>query len=118
MNRVGLLGLVLGGFPITLAADQTEPNVQNVVYQCDRAVLLPVTVLNPTSESGVAVIHVEGKQVPLRRISTGSGARYVALDEQDSYRLYINDNTAFVTHLYADHTAQEEVILTNCEAPN
>jgi membrane-bound inhibitor of C-type lysozyme len=85
-------------------------------YVCDRGVVLPVSFINPPGEPGLAVMMVEGKLVTLRSLPTGSGVRYVSVDEQDGYRLYTKGVDAFVAWLAADHTAEEVTILTGCRA--
>ncbi len=96
------------------AAAEDGPGVISVTYQCDRAVALPVTFINPGEAPGLAVMMIEGKLVALRQTRSASGARYFALDEQDSYRLYTKGSDAFVTYLAADHTAEEATILDGC----
>lgn len=91
-----------------------DTQVQEQDYVCDRGVVLPVSFVNPAGEAGLAMMVVEGKLVALRALPTGSGVRYVAFDEQDSYRLYTKGDEAFVTHIAADHTADEVPILSGC----
>ena len=93
-----------------------DVQVHQRTYACDRGVQLPVSYINPSDEVGFAVMMVEGKLVTMRAAPTGSGVRYIALDEQDSYRLYTKGNEAFVRHLAADHTAKEIAVLDKCVA--
>ncbi|AVO38885.1 MliC family protein [Pukyongiella litopenaei] len=114
MNRhIHIIAAALLALP-GIAAAGDGPAVIGATYQCDRAVTLPVTFINPGDAPGLAVMMVEGKLVALRQATSGSGVRYVALDEQDSYRLYTKGSDAFVTHMAADHTAEEATILDGC----
>ena len=94
-----------------------EVQLHQRAYVCARGVTLPVSYINADDSTGIAVMMIEGKLVTLRATPTGSGVRYVALDEQDSYRLYTKGDEAFVRHLAADHTAEEVTILEGCVAP-
>ncbi|MFC3117824.1 MliC family protein [Jhaorihella thermophila] len=86
-----------------------------IVYECEqRGVRLPVVFVNTEGGPGLAVMSIEGKLVTMRSTPNGSGVRYVAIDEQDSYRLHAKGETAFVTWLAADHTADEITILRDC----
>ncbi|MFC6687065.1 MliC family protein [Jhaorihella thermophila] len=89
--------------------------VVEIVYECEqRGVRLPVVFVNTEGGPGLAVMSIEGKLVTMRSTPNGSGVRYVAIDEQDSYRLHAKGETAFVTWLAADHTADEITILRDC----
>lgn len=103
--------LISGAF---IASAQAGPEVVSVSYTCERGVSLPVTYINAEDSPGLAVMQIEGKQVALRALPSGSGVRYVAFDEQDSYRLYTKGQTAFVMHMVADHTAEEVPVLSGC----
>ncbi|MEY8831169.1 MliC family protein [Sedimentitalea sp. XS_ASV28] len=93
---------------------QDGPDISSRVFQCERGVLLPVTFITPLEGAGSAVMQIEGKQVAMRALPTASGVCYVSLDEQDSYRLHIKGDEGFVTHMAADHTAEEEPVLRDC----
>lgn len=111
MIRTACLALAMSA---GTAAAQTA--VDTVTYRCDRGVMLPVSFVNPPGEPGLAVMVAEGKLIAMRSLATGSGVRYVAFDEQDSYRLYTKGDEAFVAWMAADHTAEETVILSGCIA--
>ncbi len=93
---------------------QDGPDISSHIFQCERGVLLPVTFITPPDGAGLAVMQVDGKQVAMRALPTASGVRYVSLDEQDSYRLHTKGDEGFVTHMAADHTAEEEPVLRGC----
>lgn len=112
MKAIVACGLLMS-LPIALSA-QDAPDVMSLSYLCERNVIVPVTFINPSEGPGLAVMQVEGKQVALRSLPSGSGARYVGFDEQDSYRLYTKGDDAFVMHMAADHTADEVSVLRDC----
>lgn len=99
--------------PIALSA-QDGPDVTSLSYRCERNVIVPVTFINPSEGPALAIMQIEGKQVALRALPSGSGVRYVGFDEQDSYRLYTKGDDAFVMHMAADHTAEEVPVLRDC----
>ena len=107
-------GLALG---LSATAGLAQTQILEFTYSCDRGVELAVRFVNPPSEPGIAVMGIEGKLVALRAVPAASGVRYVATDEQDSYRLYTKGREAFVTWMAADHTAGEVTILDGCRAP-
>ncbi|MDP2986203.1 MAG: hypothetical protein Q8M80_13645, partial [Hydrogenophaga sp.] len=49
-----------------------------------------------------------------RRATTG--VRFIALDEQNSLRWYTQGMKGELSFLAADHTAQEQTLLSNCFA--
>lgn len=58
----------------------------------------------------------EGKLVVMQQYPSASGTRYIAIDEQDSYRLYTKGENAFVAWLAADDSAKEAILLDNCRS--
>ncbi|MDU9003643.1 MliC family protein [Sedimentitalea todarodis] len=111
--RALVVSCLLMILPIAVSA-QDGPDVTSLSYLCERNVMVPVTFINPSDGPALAVMQVEGKQVALRALHSASGVRYVAFDEQDSYRLYTKGDEAFVMHMAADHTAEEVWILRDC----
>ncbi|GGH25709.1 hypothetical protein GCM10010973_13030 [Cribrihabitans marinus] len=103
---------------VAAPAAAQEPELVQVTYTCDRGVEVPVVFINTETGPGQAVMQIEGKLVALRAAPTGSGVRYVAVDEQDSYRLYTKGDVAIIGHLVADHTATETVLFEECTAGN
>lgn len=50
----------------------------------------------------------------MRAGPTGSGVRYIAYDEQESYRWHAKGDAGTLLFLAADHTAEEQAILSDC----
>lgn len=110
-------GFALAGFTgITMAQDiaaASQPPVET--YICERNVELQVVYINNLkNDEAMAVLFTEGKLVPMRIAVSGSGARYVAYDEQDSYRWHTKGGEGVLSYMEADHTAEEQVLLSNC----
>lgn len=88
---------------------------RTALYHCERDVRVQVTYIN-TDEGNFAVLFVEGNLVPMRQFPSASGTRYIAIDEQNSYRWYSHRGEATLGWLAADHTASEDMLLTACKA--
>lgn len=83
-------------------------------YLCERSVQLPVIFVNEVDGKSYAVAFIEGKLIAMQQGMSGSGARYIALDEQMSYRLHIKGNDATLSFMDADHEAEEQILLKAC----
>ncbi|WP_312467564.1 MULTISPECIES: lysozyme inhibitor [Brucella] len=88
--------------------------VERIDYICERGVVVPVTYIKTGDLPAFAVLDSEGKMVALQWHE--SLKKYVALDEQDSYRWAEKDGQAVLSHLEADHTAKEVTLLSACRA--
>ena len=100
--------------PSASAQAQDVNPIERVDYICERGVVVPVTYINNGSVPGFAVINAEGKMIALQWHDDLK--KYVAIDEQDSYRWGDKDGEAVLSHLEADHTAKEIVLLSACRS--
>lgn len=99
----------------SLSVKAEEANaIERVDYICERGVVVPVTYIRKGSAPGFAVLDAEGKMVAMQWHD--SLKKYVAVDEQDSYRWSDNDGQAVLSHLEADHTAKEVTLLSACRS--
>jgi len=98
------------------AGKNTSDTITAVHYICERNVEIPTVYINTATGNAYIIINVEGKQVPMKKHVNASGARYIALDEQNSYRWYTKGDEAYLGFLEADHTAEEKIILSDCKA--
>lgn len=109
--------LLLAGFAGSAnaqEADAMQP-LTKVSYLCQRNVGLDVVYINGLkNDDSAAVLSVEGKLVPMRLAPSGSGALYIAIDEQDSYRWFTKGDEGTLTFLEADDSAKEQTVLENC----
>ncbi|PJN94215.1 hypothetical protein CNY89_15840 [Amaricoccus sp. HAR-UPW-R2A-40] len=96
------------------AAAQDAPPGFSVTYLCEGNAVLQVAYLNPAGGPSLAVVEWAGKLIPMQAGPTGSGVRYIAFDEQQSFRWHTKGPEGTLLFLAADHTAQEEVVLGDC----
>ena len=111
MLRKSMLAMAL----LAPMAAQAQVEVISVTYVCERGVVVPVTYVNGT-DPALAFLVAEGKLVGLRQVPSASGVFYASLDEQDGYRWRGKGDEAVLAWLAADHTAEEEMLLTGCVA--
>jgi len=119
MQRFYLLLIMSFGMSPALVQDGAAASSDMLVpthYICERNVQVPVVYINTAGGQSYAVLMVEGKQVVMDQRPGASGAHYIALDEQDSYRWYTKGDEAFLVWLAADHTAEEQTLLAHCRA--
>ena len=99
-----------------LAQPAGGDTIQKIDYYCERNIVIPVTYINTAAGTSFAVINVDGKQVSMTESPSGSGALYVAIDEQDSYRWHEKSGEAILSYLQADDSAEEQTLLSQCRA--
>ncbi|AIJ53177.1 conserved hypothetical protein [Brucella abortus bv. 4 str. 292] len=109
-----LLAVALMPVSAHAQADEEQPPIERVDYICERSVVVPVTYIRSNGAPAAAVLEVEGKMVALQW--HGDLKKYVAIDEQDSYRWADRGGQATLSHLEADHTAKEVTLLSACRA--
>lgn len=116
---VSTIMLVIGGVQIAKAQSGLDPkadstmNFNQVVYQCERGIELPVIFL-PNN----ATMYIDGHLVLLKKQTPGeSGTTYISVDEQNGYRLKTNGDLAVITWLASDDEAVEQTILKDCAIP-
>lgn len=110
-----LLGAALPSALPSFAQAQTEQSIiERIDYICERGIVIPVTYIRNGEVPSVAVLSAEGKMIALQWHD--SLKRYIAIDEQDSYRWIEENGQATLTHLEADHTAKEVTLLSACRA--
>jgi len=97
-----------------LAQSISRDSVIRTDYICERGVVVPVTYIHAGEQPAIAVLDAEGKMVALQWHDALK--KYVAMDEQDSYRWNEKDGKAVLTHLEADDSAKEVTILAACRA--
>ena len=90
-------------------------NSVSQVYQCAGGAKLPVVTLNIQGGDSFATLYVDGTLALLRSGPTGSGANYIAVDEQVGYRWRTKEDQGVLLRLAPDHTAREKVVLQDCK---
>lgn len=119
--NIFLIMTALGSIsPLMQAQAQEEAPpapIFKVDYICERGVELQAVYINdPDSKESRAVIYTEGKLVPMNIWMSASGARYLAIDEQDSYRWHTKGDKGVLSFLEADDSATEQILLKDCAA--
>lgn len=99
-----------------LAQPANGDTIKTVDYYCERNIVIPVTYINTAAGSAFVIINVDGKQVSMAIAPSGSGSRYIAIDEQDSYRWHEKAGEAVLSYLEADDSAEEQTLLQQCRA--
>lgn len=105
--------LALLGLATPAAAEGAPPGLA-ATYLCGGNAVLQVAYLNPAGGPSLAVVNWAGKLIPMQAGPTGSGVRYIAFDEQESFRWHTKGPEGTLLFMAADHTAQEEVVLGDC----
>lgn len=96
------------------SADEPVPPALWANYGCAGGGVLQVAYFNVDPQTSLAAIAWAGKVVPMRAGPTGSGVRYIAYDEQESYRWHVKGDTGALLFQAADHDAEEQAILSEC----
>ncbi|MGZ0783716.1 MliC family protein [Pseudomonas saponiphila] len=110
------------GLPLLVEAAQAqspapEPSYQSQVarYQCEGNVRIEAAYLNIDNGSSFATLHYKDQLIPMHIARSGSGALYIADDEQNSFRWHTKGKQGVLSFLEADHTAEEETLLKDCQ---
>ncbi|WP_273726051.1 lysozyme inhibitor [Brucella gallinifaecis] len=113
-NMVIALSVALMMSSPVLAQAISRDSVFRQDYICERGVVVPVTYIHAGEEPAFAVLDAEGKMVVLQWHDALK--KYVAMDEQDSYRWAEKNGKAVLTHLEADDSAKEVTLLAACRS--
>ena len=99
----------------SFAANAEEPSVHNQTYICERGVALQAVFIKD-KDGSYAVLSVDGKLVAMREDVKTAEKLFIAVDDQDNYRLHIKGNDAFLTYKDSDPAKAEKTILQACQA--
>ncbi len=115
MFRLALAApLILAALPAAADPVPTLPewvSVTQTRFTCDRDTVVPVTFINGDDGLSVAITQIDGQQVVMSQVVSGSGVRYRSLDAGSPYELHSKGNMALFS--YGSDTATE-TILRNC----
>ena len=85
-------------------------------YGCSSAMDdLSVAYFNAPDGTSFAAVHIAGQVHAMVQDISGSGARYVDIDEQSGYRIHTKGEMLLLLKLEADDSAEEE-LLAECTA--
>lgn len=117
-----ILGTTLLLAPLFAQATATpagpeQPAYQSSVasYRCEGGAEVQAAYLNIDNGASFATLYYKGQLIPMHIARSGSGSRYVADDEQNSYRWHTKGDTGLLSFLEADHTAKEQQLLKDCQ---
>lgn len=96
-----------------VAADSGD-QLQQVLYQCERGVSLPVTYLNTASGGAYAVLQVDGQQIPMSIAVSASGARYESIDQGRNYSWHTKSDSGVLSWRLAGDASENVVVLKEC----
>lgn len=113
-NSIKTICLLSACLSSSWAAADTGDQLQQVLYQCERGVSLPVTYLNTASGAAYAVLQVDGQQIPMSIAVSASGARYVSIDEQRNYSWHTKSDSGVLSWQPTGETSQSVVVLGTC----
>ena len=105
--------------PTPAPAPAAQPLIfssQSVTYRCDGGTEIELVYLNLSNGNAFAALHHNSRTVMLQGRRATTGVRFIALDEQNSLRWYTQGMKGELSFLAADHTAQEQTLLSNCFA--
>ncbi len=83
-------------------------------YACADGKTLEAAFLNQTAGDSFASISWQGEPVLMYRARSGSGVRYIDVDEQRGLRLYTHGKEAMLAYMAADDAAKETPLLRDC----
>lgn len=84
--------------------------IERVAYACERGMMLDVVYVNTASGSSFAVVSQKDELIPMQVAVSGSGARYVPVNVNQTYELLTKGDAAT---LYED---SDTVLAGDCTA--
>lgn len=98
-------------------AEPRQPAFQSSLakYRCEGGAEVQAAYLNIENGASFATLYYKGQLIPMHIARAGSGALYIADDEQNSYRWHTKGDTGVLSFLEADHTAKEQTLLKDCK---
>lgn len=114
------LTLAIALFPAAAMAqtvwEDKGARVETVSYNCSSAVdELSVAYFTAPDATSFAAVHIAGVVHAMVQDVSGSGVRFVDIDEQGGYRIHTKGEMLLLLKLEPDHTAEEE-LLAECTA--
>lgn len=122
MTRPLILALSLVAAPLLIApaTAETPSNrpedgafVSQVVFHCARGAVVPVAYVSLPTGEGFAVVQIDGQQVAMKQVVSGSGVRYRSVDADRPYELHAKGQDGT---FYYGPEADAPAILEDCTA--
>ncbi|MFC5474420.1 MliC family protein [Paraherbaspirillum soli] len=96
-------------------AQDDAPNDSSAAsYRCEGGKKMQVAYVNLKDGKSIAVLYYKGRLIPMHQGVSGSGARYVADDEQNSYRWHTKGKMGILSFKVAGASAKEKTIFRDC----
>jgi len=105
--RVCGVSAAVGFVLVTTAMADT---VTTLSYACERDTGVSVSYLN-LGDKSLAVVSAEGHQTAMELVKSGSGARYVPLDQAAPYTWWTENNRGILSY---GRSNAESVLLQDC----
>lgn len=104
--------MATASFLLTPLSVSAEALIDTLRYGCERGAMVWATYING-DEGSFAVIHVEGQQVALGQVISGSGAKYAQAPDGAGYVWWTKGDEAFL--MWEDaHNNTDETLLSQC----
>ena len=87
--------------------------ISTVVMTCERGVTVPVAYVSTPGGTGFAVMHLDGRQIAMHQVVSGSGVRYRSIDDAHPYELHSKGRDGIIAH---GPDGEAEVLLDECVA--
>ena len=113
-KTIKAIALLSACFSSHWAAAEAGDQLQQVLYQCERGVTLPVTYLNTSKGGAYAVLQVDGQQIPMSNVVSASGARYLSIDQERSYTWHTKSDTGVLSWQPSDQPDKNVIVLSEC----
>lgn len=98
----GLVGAALAEAVAAMDVTALQPEdgalISQVIYRCERGVRVPVAYIATPDGHGFAVAQIDGQQVAMLQVVSGSGIRYRSVDEARPYGLHSKGDQAMFFH--------------------
>lgn len=98
------------------AGAAAEAGPVQAIYACERGVEIPLTYFDDAG-AGFAIAQIEGRQVLLEQVRSGSGAFYAEGGESGSGYFWMTKGDA-ATLFWREAAADDRPLLSACEARN
>ncbi len=87
--------------------------ISQVMFTCDRGVQIPVAYVNASDGHSFAVIQIDGHQVAMVQVVSGSGIRYRSIDAARPYELHAKGHDGLFAY---GPEADPQTLFTGCTA--
>lgn len=87
--------------------------ISTVMMTCERGIIVPVAYVSTAGGTGFAVMHLDGRQVAMHQVVSGSGVRYRSIDDAHPYELHSKGRDGIIAY---GPDGDTELLLAECVA--